>query len=253
VLVWYGTPDEVEGVEDEVGERAIRAALDRDARTAVVTETEDQADYVGGEYDVAGVVSLAAIDEQSDGFEWIDSMPELPDPFQNPDELQATVGGYMGKMFKPVGQAIGGYLQTPDNPYGNPEVVFERAGQNTLALSTMLSAQFKGKVVLSENLAGRRYSFYAPQVWMRQRRIYTPTTEIFGTHMKDPYEVKKLNAEIEQGLYGVPNTHLTPWADTPTAHQDIWDNEHEEGSYVINHALPAADLDSEEDLFEAWE
>lgn len=39
VLVWYGTPDEIEDTTDEVGEATIEAALNQRARVAVVTET----------------------------------------------------------------------------------------------------------------------------------------------------------------------------------------------------------------------
>lgn len=251
-LIWYGTPEDVSGKTDAVGESAIQSALEHKARIAVITETDEQAEYVESEYDVEGTVSVETLSAQNDEFEYLDTMPQLPAPSE-PDALAATIGEYMGKMFKPVGMAIGEILQSPNNPRGNPEVVFERAGQNTLGLSTMLCASFEGKVVYSEEMSGRRYSFYAPQVWMRQRRIYMPTTEVFGTHMKNTYEVLEMNEEIELDVFDVPKTRLTPWEDTPQAHQDMWDNEHEEGSYVINHALPDVDLQSKEDLFDAWD
>ncbi|MDY6776294.1 MAG: enoyl-CoA hydratase-related protein [Halobacteria archaeon] len=252
VMVWYGTPEDVEGVEDEVGEEAIEAAIDNDARVAVVTETDEQKEYVEDSYDVEGVVSLDEIDEESDRFEWLDTMPQLPGP-SNPDELSAAIGDYMNKMFKPIGIAVGQILKTPDNPRGNPEVIFERAGQNTLSASTMMCSSYMGKVVFSEEMEGDRYSFYAPQVWMRQRRIYMPSTEIFGTHMKNQYEVKQMNSAIEQGIFEIPETHLTPWDEAPVAHQEMWDNVHEEGSYVINHALPEDGLETKEELLETWE
>ena len=251
VLVWYGTPEDVDGTEDPVGAAAIEAALDRNARVAVVTETDAQADHVEDAYDVEGTVSIETLEAETDGFEFVDPMPHFPAPSE-PDALAAAVGEYMGKMFKPVGKAVGQLLATPNNPRGNPEVIFERAGQNTLALSTMLCASFQGNVVFAEEMSGRRYSFYAPQVWMRQRRIYMPTTEVFGTHMKNTYEVLEMNEEIELGVFDVPEAHLTPWPETPQAHQDMWDNAHEEGSYVINHALPNGGLASKEDLFDAW-
>lgn len=251
MLVWYGTPDHVEGKYDEVGATAIEVGLARNARVAVLTETDAQADHVETQYDIEGAASIESIRAENDDFELVESLPELPLPTE-PDALAATIGEYMGKMFKPLGLATGEFLATPHNPRGNPDVVFERAGQNTLAVSTMLSAPFKGSVVFSEEMTGHRYSFYAPQVWMRQRRIYMPTTEIFGTHMKDTHEVWEMNEEIELGTFDVPKTHLTPWEETPQAHQDMWDNEHEEGSYVINHALPSADIETKEELFESW-
>lgn len=251
-LVWYGTPDEVEGTDDPVGAEAIEAALDRNARVAVITRTDAQAAHIEDAYGVEGTVSIETLEAESDGFEYVEALPHLPDPSE-PDALASTIGEYMGKMFKPVGMAVGELLATPNNPRGNPEVVFERAGQNTLGLSTMLCASFQGKVVFSEEMSGRRYSMYAPQVWMRQRQIYMPTTEVFGTHMKNTYEVLEMNEEIELGVFDVPETHLTPWPEAPQAHQDMWDNTHEEGSYVINHALPDGDLESKEALFDAWD
>jgi acrylyl-CoA reductase (NADPH)/3-hydroxypropionyl-CoA dehydratase/3-hydroxypropionyl-CoA synthetase len=252
VMVWYGTPEGIEGQEDEIGEAAIRAALDRQARVAVVTDTDAQADYVAAEYDVEGTVSLETLASENDRFEWVPAMPALPGP-DDPDALSAAIDDYMNKMFKPVGIAVGQHLETPTNPRGNPHVIFERAGQNTLGTSTMICASFQGEVVYAEAMAGERYSFYAPQVWMRQRRVYMPTTEIFGTHMKNTYEVLSLNEDIERGIYDVPRTHVTDWADAPQAHQDMWENVHEEGSYVINHALPDGDLETRADLFEAWQ
>ncbi|MFC6732430.1 MULTISPECIES: zinc-binding dehydrogenase [unclassified Haladaptatus] len=245
VLVWYGTPDDVSGTSDEMAETAIESALGSRARVAVITETDEQAEYVEDEYDVAGVLSLETLADENDSFEYMDSFPDIDDP--------SNLGAYMGKMFKPLGIALGGILKTPNNPRGNPDVVFERAGQNTLAVSTMLCFPFQGKVVFAEEMAGSRYSFYAPQVWMRQRRIYMPTTEIFGTHMKNPWEVAEMNEAIELGAFGVPNTHLTAWDDAQKAHQDMWDNTHEEGSYVINHALPEDGLEDEEALHAAWD
>lgn len=251
VLVWYGTPDGIEGTTDEVGEAAIEAALDRRARVAVVTESEEQADAVESAHDVEGAVSLEHLAAENDAVAF-EPLPELPKPSE-PDALAATVGEYTNKLFKPVGIATGELLATPNNPRGNPDVVFERAGQNTLGTSTMLCASFEGEVVYAEAMADRRYSFYAPQVWMRQRRIHMPTTEIFGTHMKNTYEVLKMNEEIERGVFDVPRTHLVDWDDAPEAHQDMWENNHEEGSYVINHALPEDGIESKDELFAAWD
>lgn len=251
VLVWYGTPDDIDGTSDDVGETAIEAALDRRARVAVVTETAAQADAVEKSYDIEGSVSLATLAAENDDVAF-EPLPELPKPSQ-PDKLAATVGEYSNRLFKPIGIATGEFLATPNNPRGNPDLVFERSGQNTLGTSTMLCAPFMGEVVYAESMADRRYSFYAPQVWMRQRRIYMPTSEIFGTHMKNTYEVLKMNEEIEHGIFDVPQTYLVDWDDAPKAHQDMWKNNHESGSYVINHALPDDGIESKDELFEAWD
>ena len=202
-------------------------------------------------YDVEGAVSLETLAAENDAVT-SEPLPELPKPSES-DTLAATVGEYTNKLFKPVGIATGELLATPNNPRGNPDVVFERAGQNALGTSTMLCAPFEGEVVYAEAMADRRYSFYAPRVLMRQHRIHMPTTEIFGTHMKNTYEVLKMNEEIERGVFVVPQTHLVDWDDAPEAHQDMWENNHEEGSYVINHALPEDEIESKDELFAVWD
>lgn len=116
----------------------------------------------------------------------------------------------------------------------------------------MLCSPHQGTVVYAEDMADRRYSFYAPQVWMRQRRILMPTSSILGTHMKNNYEVLLLNTEIDEGAFSPPSTNLVDWADTPGVHQRMWDNEMGAGSAVINHALPTDRLEDKAALFEAW-
>jgi acrylyl-CoA reductase (NADPH)/3-hydroxypropionyl-CoA dehydratase/3-hydroxypropionyl-CoA synthetase len=56
-----------------------------------------------------------------------------------------------------------------------------------------------GKVVYAEDLSGRRLSFYAPQVWMRQRRILMPTAEIRGTHLNTAREFAEMQERIAAG------------------------------------------------------
>ncbi|MFC4248754.1 hypothetical protein ACFOZ7_17790 [Natribaculum luteum] len=164
--MWYGTPEQVTGLEDAVGEAAIENALDKLARVAVVTETDAQAEYVDSEYDVGGTVSIETLAAEDDDFELVDPLP----PPESPDLL--TVGAYSNKTLKPLGKAVGSLLKTPNNP----EVIFERAGQGTLGVSAMLCAPFEGGMIYPEYISGQRYPFYAPQVWMRQRRIIIQTT-----------------------------------------------------------------------------
>ena len=53
----------------------------------------------------------------------------------------------------------------------------------------MLVKANTGRVVYCSDMGGRRYSFYAPQVWMRQRRILMPTAAIVGTHLSNAAEI----------------------------------------------------------------
>ena len=107
-------------------------------------------------------------------------------------------------------------------------------------------------MVYAEDMAGQRYSFYAPQVWTRQRRILMPSAEIRGTHLCNAYEVTRMNDMIAGGLLDVTEPTLVPWEGLPQAHQAMWENRHTGATYVVNHALPAAGLRGKDALLEAW-
>jgi acrylyl-CoA reductase (NADPH)/3-hydroxypropionyl-CoA dehydratase/3-hydroxypropionyl-CoA synthetase len=101
-------------------------------------------------------------------------------------------------------------------------------------------------------MQGRRYTFYAPQVWMRQRRIIMPTATIAGTHLCNAYEVARMNDMIAAGQLEVSAPTVVPWQDLPKAHQAMWDNTHAGANYVVNHALPRTGLRSRDELFQEW-
>jgi acrylyl-CoA reductase (NADPH)/3-hydroxypropionyl-CoA dehydratase/3-hydroxypropionyl-CoA synthetase len=143
-------------------------------------------------------------------------------------------------------------LRTADNPRGAPDIVIERAGHDTLAASTMLIKPFTGRVVYYENMGGRRYSFYAPQVWTRHRRIYMPSANIWGTHLSNAYEVTRLNDEIGAGILSVSEPVVVAWDELPAAHQAMWENRLAGATYVVNHALPRPGIKSKDELYEAW-
>jgi acrylyl-CoA reductase (NADPH)/3-hydroxypropionyl-CoA dehydratase/3-hydroxypropionyl-CoA synthetase len=111
---------------------------------------------------------------------------------------------------------------------------------------------FSGRVVYAEEMRGRRYSFYAPQVWMRQRRILLPTCSILGTHLCNAYEVVRMNQMLAAGQLDVTPPTLVPWEQLPEAHQAMWENRHAGATYVVNHALPRTGLRSRDELYEAW-
>ena len=255
VVVYYGTDTGPEGVLDEVGFRAIEAAREKDATVVVVAHTDEQREFVeslGYGDSVAGSYSIEGLQRREDDFEWPETMPELPHPQADPEAFKQAVQAYTDSAFKPLGKAIGEHLRTPENPRGYPDVVFERAGQDTLGVSTMLVRPHTGRVVYSESLEDRRYSFYAPQVWMRQREIHMPTASILGTHLSNAYEVQQLNAAIDAGALDITTPELVDWEDLPDAHQAMWDNEHDAEAYVANHALPTDGLRTRAELFKAW-
>jgi acrylyl-CoA reductase (NADPH) / 3-hydroxypropionyl-CoA dehydratase / 3-hydroxypropionyl-CoA synthetase len=128
----------------------------------------------------------------------------------------------------------------------------ERAGHDALAASAMLVKPFTGRIVYFEELAGRRFSFFAPQIWMRQRRIFMPTANICGTHLSNAYEIVRLSDEIAAGLLTITEPQLVAWAELQEAHQAMWENRHAAATYVVNHALPRPGIKGKDELYEAW-
>lgn len=147
---------------------------------------------------------------------------------------------------------MGVFLSSADNPRGYPDMIIERAGHDALNVSAMLVKPFIGRIVYFEELGGRRYSFFAPQIWMRQRRIYMPTANIWGTHLSNAYEILRLLDEISAGLLSITEPVFVEWKDLSEAHQAMWENRHAGATYVVNHALPRPGLKTKDELYEAW-
>ena len=254
VLLYYGVDST--DLLDATGLEMIEAVRAVGARTVVATRTDAQREFVqslGFEDAVAGVVSLEDIRRrQGDHFDWPTTMPRLADAKQDTETFRAGVRDFQDRTLKPFGAAVGALLRSPDNPRGAPDLILERAGHDALGVSTALVKPFTGRVVYCEEMAGRRYAFYAPQVWTRQRRILMPTASILGTHLCNAFEVTRMNDMVAAGLLEVTEPTLVPWHGLPAAHQAMWDNRHQGATYLVNHALPATGLRSRDALFEAW-
>jgi acrylyl-CoA reductase (NADPH) / 3-hydroxypropionyl-CoA dehydratase / 3-hydroxypropionyl-CoA synthetase len=254
VLLYYG-PNSTE-LLDATGLEMIEAVRAIGARTVVATRTDAQREFVqslGFEDAVAGVVSLEDIRRrQGENFDWPTTMPRLADAKKDIETFRTGVRDFQDRTLKPFGAAVGALLRSPDNPRGAPDLILERAGHDTLGVSTSLVKPYTGRVVYCEEMAGRRYAFYAPQVWTRQRRILMPSASILGTHLCNAFEVTRMNDMVAAGLLDVTEPTLVPWAELPAAHQAMWDNQHQGATYVVNHALPARGLRSRDALFEAW-
>ena len=262
VLVFYGAG--AVGLRDDMALSAIEAARESGARICVVTDQDSERDFVlslGYGEALAGAVSLAEIKRRVPHFVWPDTMPDLPDPQRETAAFKEAVRLFTEETFKPLGQAVGRILRSADNPRGMPDVVVERARRDTLAVSTMIVKPHTGRVVYCGDMApdghGRRYSFYAPQVWMRQRRILMPTAAIVGTHLSNAAEIAGLNRIIASGAVRVPTTYLGAWDELPTLHQAMWENRLPEATggaakAVVNHALPEAGLKTRDELLIAW-
>ncbi|MCB1760946.1 MAG: AMP-binding protein [Gammaproteobacteria bacterium] len=255
-LIFYGSGDDE---RDMTALTAIEAAREAGLRIVVVTDTGAERDFVlslGIGDAIRGVVSLAEVKRRVPEFEWMETMPALPDPMS--DAFKEAVRLMNDNSLKPLGSAVARFLRSADNPRGQPDLIIERAGTDSLALSTMLVKANTGRVVYIGDMEGRRYSFYAPQVWMRQRAILMPTSAIIGSHLNNAAEIAALNAMIDAGSVRVPEPYLGAWRDLPTLHQAMWENRLIEATggaakAVVNHALPEAGLKSRDALYIAWD
>ncbi|HYW31801.1 MAG TPA: AMP-binding protein [Gemmatimonas sp.] len=256
VLLYYGVglpPDEL---IDTAGLEAIEAVVSRGGRLCVAARTDAQREFVlslGFGDAMRGVLSIDETLRRSAGeFEWPDTMPSLPDVRKDTSAFREAVRAFQERTIKPFGSAVGRILRASDNPRGAPSIIIERAAHDALAVSTSLVQPFSGRVVYFEDMADRRYSFYAPQVWMRQRRILLPTASILGTHLCNAYEVTRMNEMVDAGLLDVTTPTVVHWNELAAAHQAMWDNAHAGATYLVNHALPVLGLRSVDQLFEAW-
>lgn len=254
-LIFYGSRC---GRRDDEALAAIEAARAGSLRIVVVTDTDSERDFVlslGYGEAVVGALSLAEIRRREPHFSWPDTMPELA-PTES-DAFKETVRLMNDNTLKPIGKAVGKLLRSEDNPRGQPDLVIERAHTDSLFASVMLVKPHTGSVIYCGDMGGRRYSFYAPQVWMRQRSIHMPTATILGTHLCNAAEVIGLNQMISSGAVTVPEPYLGNWDGTAELHQAMWENRLPEVTAgavksVINHALPMPGLRGLDELLAAW-
>ncbi|PHR12651.1 MAG: acetyl-CoA synthetase [Sphingopyxis sp.] len=254
VMLYYGPGSRA--LLDETGLEMIEAARRFKARCMIVSNTDGQKEFLqslGLEDALEGIFSLETLKRQHGrNFHWPETMPQLADAKTDIDAFKAGVRDYQTRTMKPFGTAIGKILRSPDNPRGVPDVIIERAGQDSLGVSTSLVKPFTGRVIYSEDMSGRRFTFYAPQVWTRQRKIIMPTASILGTHVCNAHEVTVMNSMIAAGLLDVTDPTMVPWKGLPEAHQAMWENRHSGSTYVVNHALPAKGLRTKDELLEHW-
>ena len=256
LLIYYGVSTEPgQDAVDEAGLEAIEAAVSRQCRIVVVTYANAQRDFLGslgyGEM-VRGIVSLEQLLAVDPDFEWPPTFPDLPDSRLARDDFQEVLRRFNERIFKPLGNAVGRFFRTRENPRGYADAVIERAQHDALGVSTSLVAPYTGRVIYFEDMQDRRYSFYAPQVWMRQRSVWTPTTGILGSHLCNAYEVQRVHEMVQQGLLQVTAPEVVPFDQISQAHQAMWENRHTSGAYVLDHALPGSGIRSAEELLEMW-
>jgi len=255
LLVLYG-PGADDGILDEVAIQAIEVGCARGARVAVLTDTVPQREFVtslGFGTHLRGVVSVEEIGRRyGEDFDPPGPLQPMPDPFTDSPAFKEAVRSFSDRTLKPIGSALAPLLRSSMDRRGLPDVIFDRAGRDSLPLTTSMVKPNVGTVVFAEELAGRRFSFYAPQVWMRQRRILMPTAEIRGTHLNTAREFAEMQERIASGRIDVVPPTAVPLEDLPEAHQAMWENRHAGATYVAVHGLPRAGLTTRDELYRAW-
>jgi len=240
VLIYRGA-----GAHDAVADDAITAALATGARVVVAAPTDADAARVTAAHRVAGTVSLEAL-TRAGGFAWPTAMPDY-------DTDLDAFRRYQDATLKPFGQAVGRLLATADNPRGNPDVIVERAGQDTLGISTFLARPFTGVVVYLEDTAADRLSFYAPNVWMHQKRVLFPAAAILGSHLSNAHQADEVVRLIDAGALPIHAPAVHGWDELAEAHQAIHENRHA-GTLTVRVGATAA-LDgarTARSVYEAW-
>jgi acrylyl-CoA reductase (NADPH)/3-hydroxypropionyl-CoA dehydratase/3-hydroxypropionyl-CoA synthetase len=255
LLVIYG-PGAADGIVDPVAIEAIEVGCALNARVAVLVDTVSQREFVtslGFGAQFAGVVSIEEIRRRlGDDFDPPGPLAPMPDPFTESAAFKESVRGFSDRTLKPIGSAIAPLLRSSLDKRGLPDVVFERRDRDGLPLATSLVKPNVGTVVYAEDLGGRRFSFYAPQVWMRQRRILMPNAEIRGTHLNTAREFAEVQERIAAGMIDVVEPVPVPLTELPEAHQAMWENRHAGATYVAVHALPRLGLKTKDELYRAW-
>ncbi|WOJ95604.1 AMP-binding protein [Congregibacter brevis] len=255
LLVIYG-PGAEDGVVDAVAIEAIEVGCGLGAQVAVLADNAAQREFVtslGFGTRLKGVVSIDAIARKlGDNFVAPGPFPALPDPFKESEAFKEAVRRFSDVTLKPIGSAIAPFLRNTLDKRGLPDVVFERAGRDGLGLATSLVKPNIGKVVYAEDLRGQRLSFYAPQVWMRQRRILMPSAEIRGTHLNTAREFAEMQERIAVGMIDVMPPITVELTDIAAAHQAMWENRHAGANYVATHGLPRSGLKTRDELYRAW-
>jgi acrylyl-CoA reductase (NADPH)/3-hydroxypropionyl-CoA dehydratase/3-hydroxypropionyl-CoA synthetase len=255
LLVVYG-PGADDGVVDPVAIQAIEVGCSLGAQVAVLADTAAQREFVtslGFGTRLTGVVSIDSIARKlGDDFDPPGPFPLMPDPFKESEAFKEAVRSFSDRTLKPIGSAIAPLLRNTLDRRGLPDVVFERASRDGLALATSLVKPNTGKVVYAEDLSGRRLSFYAPQVWMRQRRIIMPSAEIRGTHLNTAREFAEMQERIAAGMIDVMPPVNVSLPEIAEAHQAMWENRHAGANYVATHGLPRSGLKTRDELYRAW-
>jgi len=169
----------------------------------------------------------------------------MPDYDRDPKRYEH----YENYSLKPLATAVGRLLRAPGELRGQPDIVYARGGEDTLAADLFMVRPFTGAVIYGESCR-RAYTLYAPQVWMRQRRVLFPSFEIIGSHMGNPQQGREVIDWIAQGLVPIPVPRVYEADEAPRAFQAMHDNS-VSGSFVVHLTAPGRGLKTEREADEA--
>jgi crotonyl-CoA carboxylase/reductase len=99
-----------------------------------------------------------------------------------------------------------------------PDIVFEHVGHATFPTSVFTVKPF-GKVVICGATTGFNLDFDVRYLWMRQKQI-------LGSHGANAYQAMKANQLIAQGKIRPLLSRTMDFAEIPTAHQMMLENQH---------------------------
>ena len=247
VLVYHGLSANgpSDAPEDATAEAAIETALALGARVVAVTRTDAQAAHLKRIGGLVGTVSLETLG-RARGVVWPDAMPDY-------DTDADAYRRYQDATLKPFGQAVGRLLATADNPRGYPDVIVERAGQDTLGTSTFIARPFTGAVVYVESTDARRLSFYAPNVWMHEKRVLFPSFSILGSHLSNAHQAETCVRLIDAGALSIHQPAVHAWDELAEANQALYENRHSGTMTIRVGATPALDAArTARQVYEAW-
>ncbi|GGE27412.1 hypothetical protein GCM10011571_32040 [Marinithermofilum abyssi] len=176
VLLYYGIQGEA---VDTVGLAMMETAVTLGGRVGVLCRTTEQKRFLetrGYIHNLCGILTLPEIRAQHPRFDWPPSMPALADARRQPREHALLWELYLTRTVQPVIKEVKRLFQMS----GWVDLVIERAAQDALGVSVALTHPDKGRIVYGENMAGRRYSFYAPWIQESRRRVIMPAAVIAG-------------------------------------------------------------------------
>ena len=242
VLIYYGTGLKSGETVDANGLAAIKEAQARGARIVVATQNEAQEVYLRGSGigKIVGIISVESM-EKDGKFKMPKQTPDF-DSIQDPEKRHRTQVEFDETILKEFGKRVRNLLGS------DPDIVVERANQNTLGLSTFIVKKFTGRVVYFENMKGRRYNGYAPTIWMNQRKVFTPGFNIISTHLGNPAQALDLLNRLGTKVLEPAKVEMVQDPDElPAAYERMHHGE-KVGTTAVNYGTPDLSVRTDREL-----